>query len=107
MDYPKLFGKRVKAVRKAAKLTQDKAAEKAGLNPKYLGQIERAEKRPSFEVILALAKALDVQPAVLFQFDREGRDEKALQKRIESLVQKSHPEQLRLAHRVLKSVLEP
>ena len=39
-------GKRVRAVRKAAKITQEKAAERAGLNSKYLGQIERAENDP-------------------------------------------------------------
>jgi transcriptional regulator with XRE-family HTH domain len=107
MDYPKLFGKRVRAVRKAAKLTQEKAAEEARLNAKYLGQIERGEKRPSFEAILALAKALDVSPTVFFQFDREERDERALRRRIDSLLQKVQSERLQLAYRILKTITEP
>jgi transcriptional regulator with XRE-family HTH domain len=37
------------------------AAEAAHLNPKYLGELERGEKRPSFEAILALAKACPTQ----------------------------------------------
>ncbi|MGD0921678.1 MAG: helix-turn-helix transcriptional regulator [Terriglobia bacterium] len=107
MDQPKLFGKRVRAVRKAAKITQEEAAEAAGLNPKYLGEIERGEKRPSFEAILALAKALRVSPAVFFHFDREETDEKILRKRIEALLQKCRPQQLQQVYRVVKVMLEP
>lgn len=70
MDQPKLLGRRVRTIRRAAKITQEDVAEKAHLNPKYPGEIERGEKRPSFEAILALAKALNASPATLFQFYR-------------------------------------
>ncbi len=107
MDQLKLFGRRVRAIRKAGKITQEDAAEKAHLNPKYLGEIERGEKRPSFEAILALAKALNVPAAAFFQFDREESNEKVLRKKIEALIQKSSPVQLQHAYRILKAVLEP
>ena len=87
MDQPKRLGRRVRAVRRAARITQEKAAEEAGLNSKYLGEIERGEKRPSFEAILAIAKALKVPPASLFQFDREERDERVLRRQLEALCQ--------------------
>jgi len=103
----KLFGNRVRTVRRAAKITQEDAAERAQLNPKYLGEIERGEKRPSFEAIMALAKALDTSPAAFFQFDREDGDEKTLRRKVESLVKKSNPEQLRQAYRVLRALMEP
>ncbi len=41
MDYPRLFGNRLRAMKKSAKLTQEKLAESARLNHKYLGQLER------------------------------------------------------------------
>jgi transcriptional regulator with XRE-family HTH domain len=104
---PKLFGKRVRSLRRAAKITQEDAAERAQLNAKYLGEIERGEKRPSFEAILALAKALDASPAAFFQFEREEGDEKALRKKIESLLNKASPLQLQQAYRVLKALTEP
>ncbi|OFV95681.1 MAG: hypothetical protein A3H28_15485 [Acidobacteria bacterium RIFCSPLOWO2_02_FULL_61_28] len=107
MDQLYLFGKRVRTIRRAAKITQEDAAEKAHLNPKYLGEIERGEKRPSFEAILALARALNVSPAAFFQFDREESNEKVLRRRIEVLLQKSSPAQLQQAYRILKAVLEP
>jgi len=83
MNQAKLFGLKVRAVRKAAKITQERAAESAKLNPKYLGQIERGEKRPSFEAIISLARALHVGPVVFFQLDPEDADEKTLRKEIE------------------------
>jgi transcriptional regulator with XRE-family HTH domain len=43
-NQPKLFGKRVRALRRAAKITQEGAAESARLNAKYLGEIERGRK---------------------------------------------------------------
>lgn len=106
MNQAKLFGKRVRAVRKAARITQEKAAEAAHLNSKYLGEIERGEKRPSFEAIIALSKALDVPPEVLFRFDSEDDDEKALRRKIESLLQKASTSQLQRVHKIVRVLLE-
>jgi transcriptional regulator with XRE-family HTH domain len=107
MVEPKLFGKRVRAVRKAARITQEKAAETAHLNAKYLGEIERGEKRPSFEAIIALAKALSVSPANFFQFDGDESDEKTLRRKIEILLADASPHQLVQVHKILKAFLEP
>jgi len=107
MNQQKLFGKRVRAVRKAARITQEKAAEAAHLNPKYLGEIERGEKRPSFEAIMALAKGLSVSPEVFFQFDREEADERSLHRKIEGLLQGISSQQLQLVHKVITVLLEP
>ena len=106
MNQAKLFGKRVRAVRKAARITQEKAAEAAHLNSKYLGEIERGEKRPSFEAIIALSKALDVLPEVLFRFDSEDNDDKALRRKIENLLQKASTSQLQRVHKIIRVLLE-
>jgi transcriptional regulator with XRE-family HTH domain len=107
MDQSRLFGKRVRTIRKAAKITQERAAEEAGLNPKYLGQIERGEKRPSFDAIVALAKALHVSPGSFFQFDREENDERVLRRKIEGLLHDRSPQQLQQAYTILRTLLEP
>jgi transcriptional regulator with XRE-family HTH domain len=107
MDQVRLFGKRIRTLRKAAKMTQEKAAEEAGLKPKYLGQIERGEKRPSLDAILALAKALQVSPASFFHFDREESDERVLRRKIEVLLHNSSSQQLQQAYRMLRTLLEP
>lgn len=107
MDQLTLFGRRVRTIRKAAKITQEDAAERAHLNPKYLGEIERGVKRPSFEAIMALAKALNVSPATFFQFDLAECNDKILRRRIDALVQSSKVPQLQQVYRVLKALLEP
>jgi transcriptional regulator with XRE-family HTH domain len=107
MVEPKLFGKRVRAIRRAARITQEKAAETAHLNSKYLGEIERGEKRPSFEVIIALARALRVSPATFFQFDGEVGDERTLRRKIEILLGDTNPQQLVLVYKILRAFLEP
>ena len=46
--------------RKKAGLTQEQLAEKADLNPKYLGEVERGEKIISIEALLRIAKPVKV-----------------------------------------------
>jgi transcriptional regulator with XRE-family HTH domain len=76
------FGKLVRAIRKEKKLKSSKLAEQVGIEVKHLGRIERGEKRPSFELIIALADALGVSPARLFAFESQTKDPKLLKKRI-------------------------
>ena len=106
-DQPKLFGKRVRTIRRAAGITQEDAAERAQMHPKYLGEIERGEKRPSFEAILALAKALDTSPAAFFQFEKEESSEKVLRKKIDALIGAASANELQRVYRVLRAMLEP
>jgi transcriptional regulator with XRE-family HTH domain len=107
MNQLRLFGIRLRAVRKAGGTTQEEAAEKARLNPKYLGQIERGEKRPSFDAIIALAKALQVSPSLFFQLEHEGADERTLRKNIDGLLRSCKAEKLWQVHRVIKALVEP
>jgi transcriptional regulator with XRE-family HTH domain len=62
------FGRRVRALRKAARLSQEKLAFQSDLDRSYIGQIERGECNISLKNIGKLARGLDVAPADLFQF---------------------------------------
>jgi transcriptional regulator with XRE-family HTH domain len=93
--------------RRAASTTQEDAAERAKIHPKYLGEIERGEKRPSFEAILALADALGTSPAAFFQFYKEETSEKVLRRKIEALIGTAGAEELQRVYRVLRAMLEP
>lgn len=106
-DLPRLFWKRVRTIRKAANITQEDAAERAKIHAKYLGEIERGEKRPSFEAILALADALGTSPAAFFQFDKEESSERVLRKKIDALIGAVSADDLQRVYRVLRAMLEP
>lgn len=107
MNQLKSFGRRVRAARKAAKLTQEAAAERARLNPKYLGQIERGEKRPSFDAVISLASALRISPSAFFQFDQDPMDDRTLRKNFDALLRRCTSEQMRQVYKVVRALIEP
>lgn len=52
------FGRNVRAARHAAGLSQEELAHRSGLHRTYIGGIERGERNPSLENIVALAVGL-------------------------------------------------
>ncbi len=56
----KRLGEKIKKERLINKLTQAKLAEKVGISPTFLGQIERGEKIPSLETVVNIAVTLNV-----------------------------------------------
>ena len=62
-----LLGRRVRELRTAAGLTQEKLAFRANLDRSYLGQVERGEINVSIDNIGKIARGLRVSPAALFE----------------------------------------
>lgn len=62
-----LFGSRVRTLRKAAGLSQEKLAELSGLDRSYLGGIERGEHNLALINIIKLATALNLPPSALLE----------------------------------------
>ena len=60
LRHRRIIGDAIRAYRKKACLTQETLAEAVGLNPKYIGEIERGEKIISIEALLRIAKAVKV-----------------------------------------------
>lgn len=56
------LAKKVRLRRHELNLTQEELAERANFHVNYVGGIERGLRNPSFESIIALAKALDISP---------------------------------------------
>ena len=54
------FGQVLKVQRKVQKITQAKLAEKVKLDKTYISMLERELRKPSLEVTINLAKALDI-----------------------------------------------
>jgi len=94
VNQQKLFARRLRRLRKAAKLSLDAAGEKGGLSGKYWGEVERGEKSPTLEKIAAMAKALDVPIYALVQFDRE-EEQQVLRKRINGALDKASTQELK------------
>jgi transcriptional regulator with XRE-family HTH domain len=65
-DYQKVFGLRVRELRKQMRFSQERLASVAGLDRSYVGGIERGRRNPSLKNICEIARALGVAPAELF-----------------------------------------
>lgn len=64
------FGQTVRRVRRELDLSQEALADRAGLSPKHVGEIERANKDPRLTTVVKIAHALDLCTAELFgRFD--------------------------------------
>ena len=61
------LGRNLRRQREAAPLTQEKLAEKAGLDPTYISGIERGLRNPGIKNVARLAKALGLSTAELLK----------------------------------------
>lgn len=60
---PLSFGALLRSYRRAAGLTQDELAARAGYSPDYIGRIERGERVPVPATVALLSEALELPPA--------------------------------------------
>ena len=105
MDFPVKLGKRIKELRKSAALSQDKAAEQAGISGKYLGEIERGEVNVSVAILANLASVLQTDLSDLLSFGHHAT-RKELQTKIFNQVTNATDDEIRLIYRILNSVLK-
>lgn len=65
------FGNRIRELRLATGLTQEKLAAKADMDYKYLGGVERGERNITMENAERIMRALGVEPFEVFVFGWE------------------------------------
>jgi transcriptional regulator with XRE-family HTH domain len=105
MDSQKLLGQRIRSLRQARGLTQERLGELADLNYKYLGSVERGEGNPSLLVLERIAVALGVELSDLLRFVHEETNLKTLRKSLDHLLSSANVEQLQLACKLLRALL--
>jgi len=66
-DIKHAFGKRVRALRKSRKWSQEKMAEASRMHWTYIGQVERGERNLTLQSIQSIAKAFNMKVAELFR----------------------------------------
>lgn len=73
-DNKALLGARIKEIRKAKGLSQDRLSESVGIDPKHLSRIEVGKSYPYMETLESIAKSLDVEIKDLFEFKHLEKD---------------------------------
>jgi transcriptional regulator with XRE-family HTH domain len=104
-DIQQLLGKKIRDLRTRRGMTQQQLGEKADLNYKYVGAIERGEKNPTLLNLVKLGGALDVQLHVLFVFDNVVDDPPLVRSKIEGFLEKASEKDLRTIYRIIEVVL--
>jgi len=77
MDLMRIFAKNLKLYRTARGLSQEALAHQAGLDRTYISALERGLYSASIVTIERIAKALDVEPALLLQRIGKGQGQKS------------------------------
>ena len=72
MDIRKAFGKKIKEQRLQQYLTQEQLADRIGISPKSLSQIELGNNFVSADNLEQICSALNTTPKCLFDFEIEN-----------------------------------
>ena len=104
MDKKILVGRRIKALRKQRKFSQEALANKAGTSAKYLSRIELGRENPTLDILLRLSDGLDVEPYELFSFE-EGERTLRLRRRMGKLLDEVKDEEAARIVRILEAVM--
>lgn len=70
----KEIGERIRAHRRALAWSQARLAEAVGITPNYVGLLERGEKLPTLETLVAVAAALGTSASALLDGEQLARD---------------------------------
>lgn len=95
-------GERIRILRQYRHLTQEQLGELAGLNPNYVGQVERGQRTPSVKAIHALAGALGVDPGFLLLLPDESHSPVGS---LMALIALATPEQIQLITKIAETVV--
>lgn len=68
------LGRTIRKARRDLDLSQEALADRAGLNPKHLGEIERANKDPRISTVFRIAEALELRSGELFSLYDERHE---------------------------------
>lgn len=85
-DTTVLLGRRIRSLRSVKGWTQQELGNRADINYKFLGEIERGQQNPSFGVLAKIATALEVELPELFRFEHEISDRNELEARIRQIL---------------------
>jgi len=94
-DLQKIFGKKVREIRRHREMTQERLAELSGLSLQYIGEIERGRRNPSLSSMEQLSAAFDLPISELFNLDEFKFSTDQLRKILVNHIENADEERLR------------
>lgn len=100
------IGKRIRNYRMQLRLSQEELAEKCGLHPTYIGQVERGEKNATIESISKITAGLSISLGTLFENITSFDDGNSYPAQAYDLILSATPEKQKRLVDILRSILE-
>ena len=103
MDGQKLFGQRVKELRKLRGMTQEQLSEKLGVFQKQIGNIETGTTFTTMTNLEKLADVLEVEIKDLFDYEHK-KDRKDIIKELNNIINSASDRDLEKIYRIVKDI---
>lgn len=100
------IGQRIRNYRLQNKLSQEELAEKCGLHPTYIGQVERGEKNATIESISKITAGLSISLGTLFENITSFDDENSYPAQAYDLILSATPEKQKRLVDIRRSIFE-
>jgi len=97
-----LLGNRIRTLRNLKKWSQMDLGERADVNYKFLGEIERGQQNPSFHVLVKIADALEIELPELFRLEQETTNRKEIIEKLDEIIESLNDEDMRQVFLMLK-----
>ena len=110
MNNLKLFGKRIKELRKNKKYTQDKFAELIGIDAKHLSRVECSRTQPSLNLLNKISQVLEIDILEIFKVESQNiecfKNKEELIDEINVILDDANFHKVRLFYKILKNIVE-
>lgn len=105
MDTQKLFGKRIKELRKQSNYTQEQLSEILGLFQKQIGNIETGTTFTTMNNLEKMADVFGVEIQDLFNFSHLKSNEEIIEE-INLLINQAPDDKLRIIYKIVKDIVK-
>ena len=105
-DVAALIGIRIRTMRKSKGMSQEKLAEKCGLHPTYIGQVERGEKNVTVNNVYRVAEALNVGLDEMFQGIGKKAHEAVLANELIDLLSECNKNQQKALIKIAREIVD-
>jgi transcriptional regulator with XRE-family HTH domain len=103
-DAKRLIGDRIRQLRKAKGLSQEKLGQESELHYTHIGSIERGQKNWSIETLIKLANGLNVGVVDLLNLSMPPPDAKKMKQLLVEDIRASSPEAIKILSELLNSL---
>lgn len=104
MDTLRLFGKRLKEIRKSKNITQEQLAEIIGIEPKQICRIENGVCFTTFEKLQKIAQTLNVEIQEFFKYNHK-KPKDALIKEMNEIFENASDEKIETIYKIVMTLL--